>query len=367
MIKNKEINKVEIPSFACGAEYEGKLYIASEKNNMLYEYDCAKNELRCIAFFEKEKDTEYLYRTCILYKEKAWFIPQTAENIAIVDLKTFLIEYIPLSYKWIEKSYVLKCASAGVYQDHYLYITPYDIDCVTLIDMDNKSVRVFNDVRKRGEMYSDAYYYNGCLYCLPWTAENILKIDVITGEMHRLEWKYGKKQYGQAIVDHEKEEVWFTPAGASKILKLNLKKNEWSTFPFEAGNERGADNYIESFYGKILNGKVFMLPYSGKKIISIEKEKKSIYRYAYHCEKAKIPFLKPIYSTNLIAVIECTNQLLYYNEQRECFEQRDLKLTIDKEIMEIKFKKMQMQIGRNQLVWENDMTGINQYIQYIME
>ena len=99
MIYNKAINKVEIPSFACGAEYEGKLYIASEINNMLYENDCAKNELSSIAYFEKEKDTEYLYRLCILNKEKAWFIPQTAENMAIVDLKTFLIEYIPLSYK----------------------------------------------------------------------------------------------------------------------------------------------------------------------------------------------------------------------------------------------------------------------------
>ena len=39
--------------------------------------------------------------------------------------------------------------------------------------------------------------------------------------------------------------------------------------------------------------------------------------------------------------------------------------SIDKELMEIKLKKMQ--IGRNQVVWENDMTGINQYIQYIME
>ena len=65
--------------------------------------------------------------------------------------------------------------------------------------------------------------------------------------------------------------------------------------------------------------------------------------------------------------VETVLEILYYNEQRECFEQRDLKWTIDKEIMEIKLKKMQMQIGRNQVVWENDMTGINQYIQYIME
>ena len=65
--------------------------------------------------------------------------------------------------------------------------------------------------------------------------------------------------------------------------------------------------------------------------------------------------------------VETVLEILYYNEQRECFEQRDLKWTIDKEIMDIKLKKMQMQIGRNQVVWENDMTGINQYIQYIME
>lgn len=367
MVNNKEINKMEIPFFSCGVEYEGKIYIASAQNNDLYEYDCSTNELRFITFFEKEKDMEYLYRTCILYKEKAWFIPHLAENIAVFDLKTFTIDYIPLNYKWIEKSYVLKCASAGVYQDHYLYIIPYDIDCVTLIDMDNKSVRVLNNIRDHGEIYSDAYYYNGYLYCLPWTAESILKIDVISGEKQRLEWRFGKKQYSQAIVDYEKEEVWFTPAGASKILKLNLKKNEWRTFPYGEKKEECADDYIESFYGKIFNGKVFMFPFSCKEIISIDKEKNSISRYDYHCEMVKIPFFKPIFSTKLIDVIEYTNQLLYYNEQRECFEQRDLKLIIDKEFTEMRCKKMQIQINNNQAVKENYMVGFRQYIQYVIE
>ena len=55
MVNNKEINKMEIPFFSCGVEYEGKIYIASAQNNDLYEYDCSTNELRCILFLKKKK------------------------------------------------------------------------------------------------------------------------------------------------------------------------------------------------------------------------------------------------------------------------------------------------------------------------
>ena len=110
-----------------------------------------------------------------------------------------------------------------------------------------------------------------------------------------------------------------------------------------------------------------MFPFSCKEIISIDREKNSISRYDYHCEMVKIPFFKPIFSTKLIDVIEYTNQLLYYNEQRGCFEQRDLKLIIDKEFTEMRCKKMQIQINNNQAVKENYMVGFRQYIQYVIE
>lgn len=368
MIKRNTIdNNKETPLLSCGVEFNGKLYIASAQNNELYEYDCKTECLHYITCFEKEKDIPYLYRTCVVYKEKAWFIPQLAENIAVVDLNTFEIEYIPLKYKWIEDSVSLKCTAAGIYQSHYLYVIPCDIDSVILIDMDTKDIRTLDVRSNHEEKYSDAYYYNGYLYCIPWTADGILKINVATGETQQQEWRFGKKQYSQAIVDYEKEEVWFTPAAASKILKLNLKKNEWRTFPYGERKEECADDYIESFYGKIFNGKVFMFPFSCKEIISIDREKNSISRYDYHCEMVKIPFFKPIFSTKLIDVIEYTNQLLYYNEQRKCFEQRDLKLIIDKEFTEMRCKKMQIQINNNQAVKENYMVGFRQYIQYVIE
>lgn len=365
MTNSKDIERMETPLFSCGVEFKGKLYITSAQNNELYEYDYLTNELRYVTFFAKEKDMPYLYRTGIIYKGKVWFIPHLAENIAVVDLRTFAIEYIPLNYKWIEESFVLKCASAGVYKSHYLYIIPYDIDCVTLIDMDTKSVRVLNDVRNRGEIYSDAYYYDGYLYCIPWTADNILKIDVLTGETWRTEWTFGRKQYSQAIVDYEKEEVWFTPAEATEILKLNLNRNEWTAFPFRKSKD--IDNYIDSFYGKIVNEKVFILPFSSKEIMSVDREGDSITKYNYNSEIVKTPFFKPIYSTKLFAIIEYTNQLLYYDQQSDSFEQRQLNLIIDKEFLDMRYKKMQAQIEKNQAVKEDCIAGISQYIQYVLE
>lgn len=367
MIKRNTIdNNKETPLLSCGVEFNGKLYIASAQNNELYEYDCKTECLHYITCFEKEKDIPYLYRTCVVYKEKAWFIPQLAENIAVVDLNTFEIEYIPLKYKWIEDSVSLKCTAAGIYQSHYLYVIPCDIDSVILIDMDTKDIRTLDVRSNHEEKYSDAYYYNGYLYCIPWTADGILKINVATGETQQQEWQFGKKQYSQTVVDYEKEEVWFTPAQATNILKLNLEKEEWSIFPLLENQGKNVENYIGSYYGKIIGSHVFMLPFSSKKIIAVNKNDGSVNSYEYDMEKDTIPFFKPIYSNKLYAVIEYTNSLLLYNEKRDCFEKKELNLIIDNALKKMRYEKMQSKIIHDGIAKETNFAGLKQYIKNIL-
>lgn len=357
------IKKKENVFFSCGVEFNGKLYIASSQNNELFEYDCKTEQLRYITCFEKEKDVAYLYRIAIIYKEEAWFIPQLADNIAIVNLNTFKINYIPLNYKWLDDPVTLKCTAAGIYKEHYLYIIPYDIDSVMLIDMDTKNIRVLDIMKNHNEKYCDAYYYNDYLYCIPWMAEDILKINVETGETQQLEWKFGKKQYSQTVVDYEKAEVWFTPAGAINIVKLDLVKNEWFSFPFL----KSIENDIENYYGEIIGNKVFMFPFCSKKITAVNKNDLSICSYEYETETNVVPFFKPLYGNKFYFVIEYTNDLLYYNEGKNCFESKKLDLNIDYAFKKMRYKKMQNQIAEDNVVKETGIIGLRHYIKNVLE
>lgn len=359
-------NCKEKPLFSCGVEFNNKLYLASVNNNELYEYDWDNDILRYVALFQNEKDMPYLYRTCILYNGKAWFIPQLAENIAIVDLVTFEMEYIPLEYNWIEEECTLKCASAGVYEGHYLYIVPYDIDCITLIDMDKKDIKVIHDIKKRGEWYTDAFCYKNHLYCIPWIADQILKIDISTGKIENLEWKFGQKQYSQTIMDHENATVWFSPAESDEVLKLELSCNEWSKISMEKFDNKIGRSGLASFYGKIVGNKVFILPFKLNHILAIDRKNNEISTYNYENNIAKIPFFKPLYSNALYTIVEYTNLIFHYSKEKDTFEVRKPLIENDKNYIDMECEKMQLQLKNEGIVKERRVMGIEEFLEKVV-
>lgn len=364
-MKNEDcIRERAIPLFSCGVEYENKLYLASVDSNELYEYDWVKNRLRYVLSFQNEKDMWYLYRTCILYEKKAWFIPQIAENIAIVNLETFQVEYIPLTYKWKNSNVALKCVSAGIYLNHYLYIVPYDIDCMMLIDMDNMDVKKIDDVSKEEEKYSDAFYYAGSIYCIPYTADNALKLDVVTGKIERIEWKFEKGQYSKAIVDYEEKTVWFTPSKARDVLKLNLRNGEWESIPLKRCGNVGE---INTEFGRIINENVILFPFNLDRIIVINKNNHLISEYEYENNLVKVPFFKPIFSDKLYAIIEYSNLIFFYDSDKDSFVMKRAFIDdYDGSYSRVRKEKMRLKLREEGIADERTFAGLKEYLDNII-
>ena len=207
----KSGKKYKVP-ISCGVEYNGDLYFASVVGNDLFKYDIRTNELTYVLSFDKEKDSSYLYRCAKLYKNQAWFIPQCADNIAVVNLDTLDIEYIEIQFRWIENNIELKCCAAGVYKQNYLFVVPYDIDSLITINMQTKEQKVYYDVGSHNRKYIDAFYYNEKLYCIPWTAQKILEININNGERRTYEWPFNDRQYSSVLLDNVNKNIWFVPA-----------------------------------------------------------------------------------------------------------------------------------------------------------
>lgn len=355
--------KAEV-KFSCGAECNGKTYLASVEGNDLYEYDSASGKLTYVNFFEEEKDTIYLYVRAIAHNKYVWFIPQTADNIAVVNTDTYSIEYIKLPYTWMEDSVYQKCASAGIFNGHFLYIVPYDIDSLIIIDMDTREMKVYSDICSKNKKYIDAYYNDGNLYLVPWTAENMLQINVETGDKRELAWKWGKKQYSSAKADYQSNTVWFAPAGADSILVYDILMGEWLKIAYNKISSPHTE-YINSNDIKIYGEKIFILPFEAENIISIDRNTKKVNYYPYGTSEASIPFFKLIDNCDMCAIIESTNQMFSYDMEKDLFYQKNIVVETKKSIEHITVNKINKKIKEKEKIMESQFVLLESYLDYL--
>lgn len=348
-------------SFSCGVEYKGKLYIASINSNELFQYDIENNKLTYYMSFNEKK--KYLYRQAIVYKDCAWFIPQCADNIAIVNFKNNNIDYIPLKYEWIEERTNVKCISAGVMENHYLYIVPFDIDTLLIIDMDTYDIKEYSGVGSENSKYTDAFYYQKKMYCIPWTAANMLEIDMINGKKTYIPWQYGKEQYAQAIMDFDENRVWLIPSKSNNILIYDLNKNVWENI--QCNNKKDI-NSIVNFYGKIYNNNIFIFPFKNNKILGLNKNNLYFREYELELQQEKINFIKPIHGEKLYAIIESTNKIVLYDEEKDIFKIRNV-IFSQEAFLEQQVKQIVMEEVNNELIVEGDFIGLQGYLNFILD
>lgn len=313
--------KYKIP-FACGVMYQEKLYISSIAGNDLFQYDWMTGKLSYFLSFDEEKDVEYLYRCAIIYKNKAWFIPQCAEKIAVVDLETRNVDYIKVNYKWIESRVSFKFSTAGIFENHFLYLVPYDIDTLLIINMLTGEVIEHNGISSHEQKYCDAVYINEWLYLIPWTASSALKLYVKNGERKAFSWQWGKQQYIRAILDKENEEVWMVPASASQIAIYDLKGNSWNTINYEGKLIEHSCDYINSIYGKIIDDNVIICPYDSDQIMLVGRRSKIIEKTIIKNKSATPFFMKIVDGKEFYAIVEGSNIIFKYNKGKNTFERK---------------------------------------------
>lgn len=351
--------------FSCGVEYKGKLYLASGFGNELFQYDIETQELKYLMDFEKEKDTGYLYRCIVLYKNMACFIPQCAEHIAIVNLDTLDIRYIPLQYKWIQTKIKLKCAGAQIVEDHFLCVIPYDIDALMIIDLDTLETKCYYDISDDTEPYTDAVYEDGFLYCIPWMAEKILQIDLKTGERKKLDWSYNSMAYSDAVWNEEKQRIWLIPAKESHLIEYDIEKKEIQKIQIDDGISSNGQE-LKYFYGGRRSGKIFVFPYKKEYVLAYDMESKQIRRYNLELPEVHVPFFKPFGSNALWGIIERTNRLYRYNEEKDCFDVFSLWVDYDEAYQKKIQTRLKEQLKQNEnIVMENGRQGLQDFLKII--
>lgn len=352
-------------AFSCGIEYKGYLYIASGFGNELFQYDIEKQELKYLMDFEKEKDTGYLYRCIVLYKNKACFIPQCAENIAIVNLDTLETSYIPLQYKWIQTKIKLKCSGAGIFEDHFLFVIPYDIDALMIVDLETLETKCYYDISDNTEPYIDAVYKEGFLYCIPWMAEKILQINLETEERKMLDWPYKRMTYSEAIWDEEKGSMWLIPSKASYLIKYNIEKKEIQKIQID--NETNSDGQdLKYYYGARHLSKIFVFPFKKEHVVAYDMESKQIRHYNFELPEVLTPFFKPFGNNALWGVIERTNRLYWYNEEKDCFDTFPLSADYDEAYQKKIQSRLKEQLKQNEnIIMENQVQRLQDFLEII--
>lgn len=360
----KSSKKYKVP-FSCGVEYNGDLYLASVVGNDLFKYDLRINELTYVLSFDKEKDSGYLYRCAKIYKNQAWFIPQCADNIAIVNLDTKKVDYIQLKFNWKENRINFKYTTAGIFNKKFLYLVPYDIDTLLVIDMDFGEIREYCNIVNSEQKYGDAFYLNGYLYLIPWTASTALRLDLENGQAQPVQWEWKKKDYVRVILDEVNSEVWFVPAAASQITVYNWKRQRWNMIQCEGEIENYDVDYINSIYGEIVNDEIIIFPYNSNYIIIIEKKTRHIKRIKVKDDNRKIFFMKVIDGYHLFAIAEMSNLLFEYDEKRNDFKRRNVYLTETEKFLNCCSKKIIEKNNQNIIIEEKYGKELSKYLECI--
>lgn len=359
-----EINRCDKISFSCGVEYEGKIFFASMVGNDLFAYDKSKKNTKYVLSFDKEKDISYLYRCAVLYNGYAWFIPQIAENIAIVNLETFAIEYISLSCECCEEQVVLKYSSAKIIQGNKLCMVPFDVDTLTIINMETKKVEGNYRIADKERKYTDVFMADDCIYCIPWIGNELVKINLLDSTKEIFPWKFGEKKNYLAVEISNQSEIWFTAIGAEQVIFYDTRKKQWGEFPLKKENE---SIVLQSVYGKVVGESIFFLPYNEKKIIRIHCKKKEICEY--HIADSEFPdgFYKIIDSQKLCMSIEGTNYIFFYDEEKDIFISEKLEMPVDSKSSYLINQKVLKGFKKDKIITEGYYFGMNNFIDIILK
>ncbi len=257
--------------FYAGVEYQGSIFFsASGELNGLFAMDIETGKVQFLKFFEEERATLWPHRAAFLYEGEAWFIPQEAQYIANVNLKSMEITYyeVPfhkkneLSIKTDYCTYI----SGHVVCDRYLCLVPKDIDAVLVIDMElHKMYPFYNVIDPEINLVLDGFVSGREMYLLPQKAGSLLKINMETNERTSLEWNY--REYAFGSVSAFEEKVWFSPMMEDYIMCVDKSNSSMVKYAIPKPGER--------YCGEVCAGnKLIFLPFMAKHFLVFNTQTK---------------------------------------------------------------------------------------------
>lgn len=327
---NINMNKKMKICFSAGIKYNGIYYLSAIHMNALFMYDEKKDKLTFLTSFEKENKSEYLFLKAFLYKNEAWFIPYQAEYIAIVNLDTFVINYIPLRYR-------KECDNKGKYinilyfNEKYLCLIPWTIDTVVIIDLQNKTTMAYYDIGNQRKSYQSAIFFDNKIYFFPWNAKDILVLDLITNEQMKLHLTEREENFGEVIYDKKTEHLFHAPAKQNYILIDSLKDKTCKKIGLDFEN----DGNYKTFYASEKRDDIFFWGHEKNIVLKMNKNDNKVKIYPIILDSTK-KNLFPICSEDIEALIYNDNCIVRYNIKKDKFSYLYINIVFEELMQAIK-------------------------------
>lgn len=344
--------------YSSGVKYHDIYYLSALHMNALFMYDEKKDKLTFLTSFHKEKKSEHLYLKTFLWKNEAWFIPNQADYIAIVNLDTYSVSYMHLDYKNCYNNQEIKYINILHYNEKYLCLIPWAVDAVMIIDLQKRDAVAYYDIVDLKKNYQSAIFLNNKIYFFPWKAKEILVLDLETNGRVELPQLDEEGSFGDVVYDKKSECLFHTPAKKDYILVNNLNKKLTKKIKFDGWG----DKTYKTFYSSDTTDNIFFWGHEKNIVIKLNKNDKSMKVYSISPQYSK-KYFYPIYSDGVEALVYGGNCIIKYNADKDEFSYLYINITFDTLIQAIKAQNPNFnKIENVEILYENDVRGLMYFL-----
>lgn len=260
----KDVRRLEALQFMAAVEVDGMLYFSLLYANGLFRRDMKTGEIKYIGSVKEERVKKRLHSHAFTYENKVYFIPNTGNYIARLDVNDLSIRAIGIPNF---KGRGMKFASC-VQAEDALWLVPFAYDALLKVDLKTDEVTQYtnwpselkDDVGAR-ILFCGGAYVSGVIYLAPYDCEYLVRYDIATNEMKCEKWNYPKCVFGYMI--YEKNALWFLPdSGYSYITKYELDNQTFTTI--ELKEQFMNDSKVTHVTADVLEGKIVFAPYQSE-------------------------------------------------------------------------------------------------------
>lgn len=323
--------KLEI-CFSAGVKYKGLYYLSAIHMNALFLYNEENDKLTFLTSFKKEEKQKYLHLKAFLYKDEAWFIPYTADYIAIYNFEKNYIDYMPLIFCKEYKFTHLKYINILFFEKKFLCLVPQDVDATMIINLEEKRAKAYNNIAngKKAYPYHSAVFIKGKIYFFPWNETKILELDLKTDSRNFLPWRKKREDFRDAVYDEKKGVLFYSPAKENCILIEDLYGKLYKKIKVFNWDD---EEYRTCFFSENVQN-IFFWGHEKNIVVKINRNDYKVKSYYIKNESAGIYFF-PIESENIEALVFEGNCIIKYDEKKDRFLVKHLSTTLKKFICEI--------------------------------
>lgn len=201
--------------------------IAFESNG-LFEVDMNTGKCNYICMIANERvDGKRLYTAACVKENKVYFVPYTAEEIAVYDINTRSVEKIQFQGLIVNKNYKKNRNFNGLVEyKNYIFMIPCTYPAVVRINTQNNRLDYFGEALKNVRfLFRKAPERCGEKFYIPSTINNLVfEFDMkkCIGKLYQV----GQSNNGCWSMCVDGENFWLAPNASGPIIKWNQNTNE---------------------------------------------------------------------------------------------------------------------------------------------